>query len=516
MMRLAFLPRLSPAVRVAAGLVSIMLTLILAADLFVGLLPDRLGAARRERTLIGQLVGTRIAAALESGHTDRLQPLLAEAIRTQPPLTAAALRRSTDGQWLAAAGTDPTTSAGADAEPSTLEHVRLAILVDGARHATLHLRFPPVLPGSPAGWLADPVARALGWIGLAGCIGFWLYLRRVLRYLDPNAAVPERVRTAFDTLSEGVLVLDAQHKLMLANRALRSLAPGGAAFAIGTPVDALDWLVAALPDAAHARPWVQVLHEGRAQLGLRLRLPGDGSGHELVLNCAPITDGRGAARGCLLTFTDVTELHQRTESLKAALEQLHVSQAEIERQNVELQRLATRDPLTGSLNRRSLMAEAEAGFARARATGGTLACVMCDIDHFKSVNDRYGHAGGDQVIQAAARTLAAGVRLGDIVGRYGGEEFCLVLPGADRAVAEQVTERLRAAVEADVGRALREHPGARVTMSFGVAELDAGVADLPALVDLADRALYRSKKEGRNRVTVWAGEPASAADPVAA
>jgi diguanylate cyclase (GGDEF)-like protein len=196
-------------------------------------------------------------------------------------------------------------------------------------------------------------------------------------------------------------------------------------------------------------------------------------------------------------------LHERNEQLRVALQALSVSKAEIESQNQELVRLATRDSLTGSLNRRAFMAEADKLFAKARAQGTPLACVMCDIDHFKSINDRFGHAAGDQVIQAAAKALDGAVRLGAIVGRYGGEEFCLMVDGVTLPQAMEIGERMRAEVQATVGGSMRDHPGVVVTMSFGVAPLEPGTRDPAALIDFADQALYHSKQHGRNRVTAW-------------
>ena len=217
-----------------------------------------------------------------------------------------------------------------------------------------------------------------------------------------------------------------------------------------------------------------------------------------------------AVRGCLATFSDVTELHQRTEHLRVALDELRRTQAEVERQNEELTLLATRDALTGLFNRRSLMQQARQRFDEARTGGTVLSCIMCDIDHFKSVNDRFGHAGGDQVIQGAAKALQRGLRLGAFAGRYGGEEFCVMLPETSEAEAMVVAERMRADIEAHLGHALRDHPGVRVTMSFGIARIGPHVADEAALIDLADQALYHSKKNGRNRVTAWAPQPAEA------
>jgi len=118
------------------------------------------------------------------------------------------------------------------------------------------------------------------------------------------------------------------------------------------------------------------------------------------------------------------QLTNINSALMRTVVNLESAQTEILRQNGELERLASRDPLTGCLNRRAFYALFEKAFAESREHGSELCCVMVDIDNFKRVNDRYGHAVGDQAIQAVANCLSAGLRLTDTVGRYGGEEFC--------------------------------------------------------------------------------------------
>jgi diguanylate cyclase (GGDEF)-like protein len=339
-------------------------------------------------------------------------------------------------------------------------------------------------------------------VGL-GFVAFQLYLRRAMRYLDPSAAVPERVRTAFDTLTEALLVLDTHGRVMLANRAFGGLGPDGAAIRTGSSVNDLAWLVDAMP-VGPALPWQRVLETNQPLLGLEIRLGvGSDRAREVVLNCTPINDGFKRARGCLITLSDVTELHERTEGLRVALAELHASREEIRIKNEELTLLATRDALTGCLNRRAFLADSERSIAAAAATGQPLCAIMCDVDHFKSINDRFGHGGGDEVLKAVAKALGRSLRVGDLLGRYGGEEFCIVLPDATLDQARVIAQRLRADVEANAGSAVRHLAVVKVTMSFGVEQLSADTAQFAALVDRADQALYHSKKTGRNRVTAW-------------
>ncbi|WP_374449131.1 GGDEF domain-containing protein [Stella sp.] len=165
---------------------------------------------------------------------------------------------------------------------------------------------------------------------------------------------------------------------------------------------------------------------------------------------------------------------------------------------LELRRLATTDSLTGLLTRRAFAAEAAREVARASRTGRPLACIAFDIDHFKSINDRHGHAAGDRVLQAVAAVCRRHLRAVDVAGRLGGEEFAILLPEADRAAAGEVAERLRAALEA---AELAQGEGAiRVTASFGVGALRPDERSADPVLERADAAAYAAKREGRNRV----------------
>ena len=174
-------------------------------------------------------------------------------------------------------------------------------------------------------------------------------------------------------------------------------------------------------------------------------------------------------------------------------------QRELLNKNKLLEQLSTTDPLTGLRNRRYLTEVLAVEFLRAKRYNTPLAVVMADIDHFKHVNDRHGHATGDSVLEAVGGILKRRLRGSDHGGRYGGEEFLMVLANADEAGAGIFAERLRQEVEETE---LRSDSGIplRVTLSLGVAAFSPGHQTPADLVSQADEALYRAKQAGRNRV----------------
>jgi two-component system cell cycle response regulator len=170
-----------------------------------------------------------------------------------------------------------------------------------------------------------------------------------------------------------------------------------------------------------------------------------------------------------------------------------------------LRELALRDPLTQLWNRRAIIEVLESEIARARRESKPLGIALGDLDHFKAINDTHGHHAGDTVLREAAGQLQMGVRGYDTVGRYGGEEFLVVLPGCDLADSAVSADRMRAAIERIPVSLLGI--GRNVTISFGVTAVIPGedaATDLPALVRVADRALYAAKDRGRNRVVTLA------------
>jgi two-component system cell cycle response regulator len=210
----------------------------------------------------------------------------------------------------------------------------------------------------------------------------------------------------------------------------------------------------------------------------------------------------------LIKPVDLDELRARLRTGRRVLElqdRLLSTQAALWRQ-------ATHDALTGLWNRAAVLDAAERELARGRRAGAATGLLLADLDHFKRVNDTLGHAAGDAVLQEAARRLGAPLRPYDLLGRYGGEEFVVVLPGCDLAQAAEVAERLREHV-AGQPVSLPEGP-VELTVSLGAAAADpARGEDLATLLQAVDAALYRAKRGGRNRVECAPTPAAAAAAP---
>jgi diguanylate cyclase (GGDEF)-like protein len=219
-------------------------------------------------------------------------------------------------------------------------------------------------------------------------------------------------------------------------------------------------------------------------------------------------------------ISEILDIVREAEASDTRIGELEKRVTQLARENLELAvknsmlaEVSARDPLTGLYNRWYVMEKIESEINRSLRHGSPMAVMMLDIDHFKNVNDTYGHNAGDQVLQVVAKLLKESCRVYDVPGRYGGEEFCLVLPGATLHTTPNVAERIRHRLETTE----MEVTGASlvITASIGIAGIDAGSPDVlspAALIDRADRALYSAKNHGRNCVAVW--EAGGGAHPI--
>ncbi len=204
----------------------------------------------------------------------------------------------------------------------------------------------------------------------------------------------------------------------------------------------------------------------------------------------PLTDQSGSVEGVCLLVYDVTDMAS--------------SRRQLEKSNDQLKHLSQTDGLTGLLNRSTWEAFMLTEFERHFRYGSEAALVMLDIDHFKPINDTYGHLVGDEVIRQITRLIRHNLRQPDIAGRYGGEEFGIILPETDLEGAESFTERIRAVIEQQRLQCLDQT--LQVTVSIGIAPWSSAYQEADQWLNTADQALYAAKREGRNRVVVASTE----------
>ena len=492
--------RPTPLLWISFGLVSLTLSILLMSDLAVDLIPNQAVKIFEYRQKYSEALAVQYSLLAEKGDSRGVQEafdLLVE--RNEDILSAAVILAN--GETLALAGRHQEVWEQPPGDSSTPDHIQIPIFNSTERWGTVQLRFRSLDNGGWLSWLKDPWVQFLGLVVGSGFMGYFLYMKRTLRQLDPSSVVPMRVKAAFDVLTEGVVLLDNGERIVLANRAFGDVVGKDPNELVGKRLDEYSW--ASVPPAPllTTLPWKTARKEKCVELDFPIMLPNAaGKSLKFRMNCTPILNEQEQVQGVLVSLADVTKLEETISALESS--------------KTDLESLAMRDPLTGIFNRRALFEAFDDLYSICSSKETDFGCIMADIDHFKSFNDRFGHSVGDQVIQVVATILSTTIRPTDIIGRYGGEEFCILLPGQGPEGVAKAAERLRLAIAARASEAVRTTGENRITMSFGVSCFSMGATGPLELVDQADKALYAAKQAGRNQVGQWTQEGSRAGLPI--
>lgn len=292
-----------------------------------------------------------------------------------------------------------------------------------------------------------------------------------------------------DNLSEGVYFLDRSRRITYWNRGAERLTGYPAAEVLGRRC--ADGLLQHMDAGGRLLcsdgcPMEATMRDGRERAAEVFLHHKDGHRVPITVRAVPIRGVGGETVGAVEVFNDISGQVLAAERIK------------------ELETLSLVDPLTGTGNRRYSEIQLDSRLAEHRRYGLPLGLLFVDVDRFKAVNDRYGHAAGDDVLRVVGKTFAGAVRGGDFLGRWGGEEFVVIVGGADAQRLPEAAQRLRALVARS---SVPSVPGLEVTVSIGVTEARAGDT-AETLVARADALMYEAKKQGRNRVVSDIGGPA--------
>ena len=369
-----------------------------------------------------------------------------------------------------------------------------------------------VLPPPWRSWAAY-AGYALGAL-LLGLSSFYLYGRAVRRrqaYLEERNRrrwaealhqLIQSVTVLEDEQAIAACLLDSLVKFIEYDRSLFYVERDSGLALIGCRGgDAVEQLYHERWPAAHAEVALRLRHEREPRLltpeEAATLEPGGGAPRHYV--AVPLLSGNSAYRLLLVGRASKTIQPQGLDIAAAMAKQVSVA-LDKARLIKDLENLATTDGLTRLYNRRTFLQRAESEFERSRRYQRPLSVLMLDVDHFKNVNDSYGHETGDRVLRVLADACRKSLRQQDVVGRYGGEEFVAFLPETSSEIAQEVAERLRESVAA-LGVASPSGV-VKVTVSIGVATAGRSTAAVAQLINAADQAMYEAKQQGRNRVVV--------------
>ena len=488
--------RLTPAVRISLGLALFTVTLLLGAEM-LGFLPDPQQTILDSRKKTCESLAVYATLAIQKGDFNAVKKTLKVLKERNEDILSAALRKG-NHNVLTQVGDHDRHWDNSEDKLSTRRNVQVPIYKGKVRWGTFEVCFTNLQNNVFARLWAKPVIKMMALIFPLAFVGFFLLMKKTLRHLDPSAVVPERVKLTLDSLVEGVVLMDHQERIVLSNKSFENTFNGAGENIIGRKVSDLNWKEPHSGKSADVYPWRQAMREGdqRPAVPLILQKTGD-KPRTFMVNGSPIIDMKGITRGALATFDDVTHIEAQNTKLQKMLDALKKSRDEVRRQNRALHVLATQDPLTGCLNRRAFFERFEVEFNRARRFGHDMTCVMLDIDHFKGINDEHGHQVGDNVLKEVGHILRSCLQDKDVVCRYGGEEFCLLLTETGAPEGLKTAENVRRAI---ANQAIFD---IQVTVSLGVSAMEFKPGNPSELIYQADKSLYKAKTGGRNSAIVY-------------
>jgi diguanylate cyclase (GGDEF)-like protein/PAS domain S-box-containing protein len=318
--------------------------------------------------------------------------------------------------------------------------------------------------------------------GLSGII--FVFAIQNIRFMD---LIPVARSHLIENLGDGILVLDAQNRIVDINPAMENFMESNVSSYIGknalevfyTQIEKIDLLL----DEMEAR--------------IELKVPKDPSRY-LDLRVTPLYDKNQLLNGRLMVFHDITERKQVEKRLRYVNDRLQTQLIEIGLLQSKLREQAIRDPLTNLFNRRYLEETLDRELARAMREDYPVCIIMIDLDHFKRINDTYGHEAGDQVLKALAVTLSEECRRGDFACRYGGEEFVVVMPNITMDTAYERAENIRQSLNS-LSVPYKQH-NLTITISMGIACHPTNGESREMILRAADQAMYGAKKAGRDHI----------------
>lgn len=495
--------RINPLIRITLGLVGVTLILVLAGDYVLQLTRNQSGVDFRQREKIGQTLALQFSPLAEINDTDTIGKTMQALVERNRDVLSTALRGS-DGKVITSAGEHEEYWESPGAGVTTVTHADVPLMVNGREWGTVELSFRPKRESMIPFLTTDPLVRFLLFITASACLGYFFFMKRTLTHLDPRAVIPDKVKSTLDLLAEGVVLIDTKDNIVLANLAFADKLGVEPGVLVGKPLSALKWRSPGSNEVIKVLPWATAMKEGKSQTDFPISLAlEDDKTLVFAANSSPILDSNLNLRGAMATFNDETALQEANGVLLEMMDKLRKSQDEVNKQNTELKRLATRDPMTNCLNRRSFFERLEKAFSLAQSEKNPLGCVMVDIDHFKKINDEHGHGVGDKVLKMVAKLLESKFGNRDSICRYGGEEFCVLLPGTNLEKAIEVAQEVRSTIESYATMGIDTKSELTVTASLGVSAIEQGASEPVKLIDQADKALYQAKEQGRNRVEQW-------------
>ena len=483
----------------AFGLMCLTLALALTGYAF-GLMPDAFRTELDARAKVAEALAVQLAATINAGESELTTETLEAVVERNGDVFSVAVRDA-KGEVLAVGGDHArhwTVPAGSRSTPT---HVRVPLLGANGQQGSIEIAFGPASHASRLFGVPVSLFAFLGWLGAAGFIGYGFLLRRSLKELDPGRVIPTRVQKAFDTLSEGVVIVDQRERIRLANSAFAAMAGDERAVRGGAALNGLGWRMGDKAASGRTWPWHAAIKSGEDQRDVALMLRGaDGTVHELNVNAARIVDERDRLLGAIVTMASASGEADARQALALAKRQLAVARAEQEEAERALVHLRDHDRATNCLLRDVFLAHVD----EVREKGGH-SLVLLRLAAPGSLAQTFGASFVEDVATVAGRSLLESAGPQDRVGRIGSDVFAFCGPDAARRLqhlsagvvraVEDVRAGLSAGMRTTGVRLERSAPGAKgaaCLVDDALCAMDSGGAALGPLASPAPAAAAES------------------------
>jgi len=329
--------RVTPLVWVSFGLVSLTISVMMAGDWLVDLVPNHDRQVFEYRRDVAESLAVQYSALAEREQIETMTFAMETLIKRIPDILSLALLQKS-GTVVAQVGEHAPGWVLPSGEESTLELLQVPIFSGDERWGVLQVEFRQAEVSGLQRFLTDPWVRFLAFVSVAGFVGYLLFMKRTLRQLDPSGIIPTRVKSALDALTQGVVMIDTRDFIVLANDGFCQAVGKSVTSLIGSDLSTLSWKSAASSATVLVHPWTEAIigKQPRAGTPLLLGLP-EGGSRKFIVNTVPIMDDASTVRGALVSFHDVTELDRAHSSLKEANSELELSRFQILEKNQELE-----------------------------------------------------------------------------------------------------------------------------------------------------------------------------------
>jgi diguanylate cyclase (GGDEF)-like protein len=484
------MPRLKITYKMAIILATMSFGPMLAGGI-TGMIPFESNEAHQQRQAVSRHLATSCSTYLSSKDIIGLQKACRATLLESPDLKSMQIVRYDGLVVFSSPDHNRYWTLPPDA-PSNLNQIRIPLNRGDKTFAELEIAFDPVSQTFSASTIKWIIMVLIGFGLNFGSFSF--FLTRALSVLDPKSAVPKRVRNTLDTIVGGVVILDAAGKILLVNESFAKSVDRSTDNLLGESLSDLPWR----RETSEEWPWEFAIREHAQKTAVKVHLKvGESKELSFVVNATPVLDTEEHVSGALISFEDITIMEEQRKTLLQTMSDLETSKEQIRRQNEVLHELASRDGLTGALNRRALYEKIDAIWPTRNNGDRGLITIMMDVDHFKKLNDQHGHAAGDSVLKGLVKTVQKLIGKQATLARYGGEEFCVIMESATVDEGVAMAEHVRAGIQ--------EHLAApyRVTASIGVSSSLFNAPNIASQLEQADQSLYAAKHGGRNAVRCW-------------